>query len=504
LGAYLQLEDFTELFWKRSSREPTIVNDVAHATEKEKEAFNRKIITTYSGDLLSNLPTCECGTTVGESNIGVSCKECNTVVSTHMDQPIEPLLWVRKPKLVDGLINPNVWLMLKKKFTRSGFEIIRYLCDTNYKPTVKRPAIMKEIDAHNLPRGLNNFIANFDQIMDVLFSLKAYRLKGGEIDPLHEVLKVFKDRVFSDFLPVPNKALLVLEESTMGTYVDPIIIGAVDAIRMMVAIDAPNDTKPGWVRENRTVKMIAQLAAYYEGLYKTTLAKKPGILRKHVFGSRSHFSFRAVISSLTAAHDYDEIHIPWGIAISALKLHLTNKLMHNHGFNPNQVLGFLNEHSQKHHPLLEQLFKELIAESPYSGIPCVMQRNPSLERGSAQLVYITQVKMKPEIPTVSISILAVNGLSADFDGDSINFTLPLDINTTDALRPLAGHMSAFDLNSPRKVSRNLSMPKPPIATIANWMHFDESLWDELKMEKMKRLPQYVPQAISAHQPMALH
>jgi hypothetical protein len=488
VGVYLQLEDFTELFWQRSSREPTIVNDVAHATEQQKEAFNRKILTTYSGDLLSNLPTCGCQKTEGESKLGTIAKCCGTEVKSHMDEPLEPLLWVRKPKGVNGLINPNIWLMLKKKFTRSGFEIIRYLTDTNYKPSVKRPAIMKEVEAFDLPRGLNNFIEHFDHIMNCLFSLKAYRPKAGEIDPLHQVLKVFKSRVFSDYLPVPNKALLVIEESTMGTYIDPIIVGAVDAVRMMVAIDAPGNNQAVWVKENRTVKMIAQLATYYEGLYKTTLAKKPGILRKHVFGSRSHFSFRAVISSLTAAHDYDEIHIPWGIAVSVLKLHLTNKLMRYHGFNPNQVIAFLNEHAQKHHPLLEQLFKELIAESPYKGIPCVMQRNPSLERGSAQLVFITTVKMASEIPTVSISILAVNGLSADFDGDSINFTLPLDINTTDALRPLAGHMSAFDLNAPRKVSRNLAMPKPPIATMASWMHFDEPLFEPEKADLFAMIP----------------
>lgn len=487
MGVHLELEDFTHLYYQRASREPTIVNDVADSTEQQKEAFNKKIMTTYAGDLLSNLPTCECGVTHGEPDIGVTCPECKTKVQAHMDQALEPLLWVRKPNGVTGLINPNIWLMLKKKFTRSGFEIVRYLCDTNYKPTVKRPGIMKEVDAFNIPRGLNNFIANFDKIMNILFGLKAYRLKGGEVDPLLELLRKSKNQIFSDYIPVPNKALIVIEESNMGTWIDPIIVGAVDAIRMMVGIDLEGNNLQLWVKENRVVKMIAHLAAYYEGLYKTTLAKKPGILRKHVFGSRSHFSFRAVISSLTAAHDYDEIHIPWGIAVSVLKVHLTNKLF-KEGMNPNQVTGFLNEHAQKHHPLLERLFKELIAESPFRGIPCVMQRNPSLERGSAQSVFITRVNSDPMVPTVAISILAVNGLSADFDGDSINFTLPLDIYTTEALRPLSGHMSTFDLNSPRKVSRNLAMPKPPIATIANWMHFDESYFDPSKASRMAEIP----------------
>lgn len=41
---------------------------------------------------------------------------------------------------------------------------------------------------------------------------------------------------------------------------------------------------------------------------------------------------------------------------------------------------------------------------------------PSLERGSVQLTRITKVKTDPAIPTVSISILIVKGLNADFDG----------------------------------------------------------------------------------------
>ena len=412
MGVYLKLEDFTDLFYQRAAENPTIVNDVADSTEQQRDAFTKKIITTYSGDLLNNLPTCECGETFGESKIGKTCKKCKHVVQTHMDQELEPLVWIRAPEGIDALINPNIWLMLRKKFTRSGFEIIRYLCDTNYKPPVKTPNIIKEIDAQNLGRGLNNFIRNFDKIMNVLFGLKTYRLKGGEMDPLLILLRQFRSTIFTKYLPMPNKALLVMEESNMGTYIDPIITGAVDAIRMMAGIDSATNTHPVWVKENRTVKMLSQVADYYEGIYKTTLAKKPGILRKHVFGGRSHFSFRAVISSLTAAHAYDEIHIPWGIAVSVFKVHLTNKLFAL-GYTPNEIVGYLNEHSAKYSELLDGMFKELIAESPYEGIPCIMQRNPSLERGSAQLVGITKVKTDPSDPTVSISILAVNGLGAD-------------------------------------------------------------------------------------------
>jgi hypothetical protein len=120
-----------------------------------------------------------------------------------------------------------------------------------------------------------------------------------------------------------------------------------------------------------------------------------------------------------------------------------------------------------------------------------MQRNPSLERGSAQLVYITKVKTVVEIPTVSISILDVKGLNADFDGDQLNFTPCLDTYTTQELRGLAPFMSAFGLDTPRKVSSNLAQPKPVIATTANFVHDTDDAIDPVKLQKMLLLAESV-------------
>jgi hypothetical protein len=491
VGVRLSLINFNELFYTHATREPKIINDIAESSEQDRKEFNRLIYTTYSGDLLSNLPSCECGEIVGGYNVGVKCLACGTEVCSHVERDLEPIVWIRKPHGVNALINPIVWMMLKKRFTRSGYEIIRWICDTNYAPPVRKPQVVYRLEELKIPRGLNNFIEHFDTIMATLMDLKEYR-KSAEHLELMTAINNQRDCVFSDYLPLPNRALLVIEESNVGTYVDPIITGAVDAIRMMAGIDSSLTSHSVRTKENRTVKTISQLAEFYEGLYKTTLAKKQGIFRKHVFGSRSHFSFRAVISSLTDAHDNEEIHIPWGIGLSVFRIHLMNKLMRR-GYTPNEGIAFLNKHASIYNEELDQLFQELIAESPMTtetgvrGIPTIMQRNPSLERGSAQLVYITKVKTVVEIPTVSISILDVKGLNADFDGDQLNFTPCLDVHTTQELRGLAPFMSAFGLDSPRKVSSNLAQPKPVIATTANFVHDSDLEFDQVKLQKMLAL-----------------
>jgi len=294
-----------------------------------------------------------------------------------MEPEIEPVLWVRAPIGVSALMNPIVWTMLSNKFTKSGFNVVNWLCDTTYRTLVKVPPVMNEVMDLNLPRGWNNFVDNFDSIMGLLFNLKSFRLKKGEIEPLQVLLKQNRDCIFSQYLPLPNRSLLVIEETSHGTYVDPIITGAVDAIRTMIGIDSTLANYSIRTKENRAIKTIDQLAEFYDNLIKNTLAKKEGIFRKHIFGTRSHFSFRGVISSLTEKHRYDEIHIPWGIGMSVFRIHIVNKLLRMN-YTPNKAISFINEHAQKYHPILDNIFNELINESKYNGVSCVMQRNLAL------------------------------------------------------------------------------------------------------------------------------
>lgn len=411
MAVYQSLVNFDEVFSKLSTH-PIIVNDIMDSSEEEREKLKNAIYTKYNSDLLSNLPSCDCGELKGEFNIGVHCANCNSVVKSVMDQEIEPILWMRSPKGVAKLINPIVWTMLTQRFTRSGFDILLWICDTSHRSNCKTPIILDEIQSRGIQRGYNYFVENFDWIMSILFNIKSFRMKKNARDYLYELIQRDRNCIFSDYIPLPNKALLVIEGTNVGTYADPVVVGAIDAIETIAGIDSSLFQHSLRVKENRTIKCLSKLADFNDNYYKTSLAKKPGIFRKHVFGSRSHFSFRAVISSITEPHEYDEIHIPWGIATSVLRVHVLNKLL-KRGYDANQAIEFINIHAQKYNSELDNIFRELISESPENGIPCVTQRNPSLERGSVQLTRITRVKTDPNIPTVSISILIVKGLNAD-------------------------------------------------------------------------------------------
>lgn len=370
-----RLENFDKLF-HQLGHVPVIANDLANVTEEEREKVKNLIMTRYSGDMLSVLPTCQCGHLKGEFKIGEICPDCETPVRSIIDEDIEPIIWFRVPNGVESFINPAIWLMLKNRFKKSGYNIIQWLTDTTYAPRIRQPHIIQELTAAGMKRGFNNFVQNFDAYMEILFENKNLRPSGSrkKFDYLQDLIRTRRECVFSRFLPVPNRSLLIIEKSNVGVYVDPMIIGAKEAIDMLISIDAPDQHLSLRTKENRAAKANALLAEYLEEFFKHNLTGKQAIMRKHVFGSRTHFAFRTVISSLTGGYRYDEIHIPWGVAATAFRPHLINKLL-KRGFAHNQAIGFLHAHVTEYHPLLRELFDELLKEAGPKGIPCIAQRN---------------------------------------------------------------------------------------------------------------------------------
>ena len=58
--------------------------------------------------------------------------------------------------------------------------------------------------------------------------------------------------------------------------------------------------------------------------------------------------------------------------------------------------------------------KELIAESPYKGLPCCFNRNPTLLRGSIQQLYITKIKSDDiNDNTISLSVMILASYNAE-------------------------------------------------------------------------------------------
>lgn len=394
MPTFLRLEDYDALYEARPSSS-IVINDLPNRTEEDREYFTNLVSETYTSDMVSIIPKCsdDCGRTTGEVNIGITCEHCGCEVRPTFSQSIASALWFRRPDGVEKLMNPSVWDMISRRFTRSGYRVLNYLTDRNYAPRVQIPGAVQEIINSGIPRGYNHFVQNFDEIMAYLFSLRNFRVKRKDIlfaiemlginhpsgDPLQQLIAENRDRIFSDYIPIPNKAMLVVEKTSSTTWIDSSIISIRDAVNTMFSIDRDHREQNTESKENRTSKTIGLLADYYTDYFKNNVSPKSGIARKHLYAGRSNYAFRAVITSNEDISDHDEIHIPWGVAVTALRQHLINYLMRPRDGGPkmflNKAIEFLYEHVGKYHPRLDWIFKDMIATTRHGAFLCCQQRN---------------------------------------------------------------------------------------------------------------------------------
>lgn len=516
MGTHLEMQNYDELF-SQITTDPIIVNKVLDTLETEKSAFDENFFVTYNDtDLLDTIPKCSCGHTFGQHHVdrngkGTVCRKCKQPVQPVLDKPLEPIIWVEAPQGVDALINPQAWRLLSDFFSLSNnsnqkFNIIKYLTNTDYRPNRQHHGRwMDELENRRIERGLNFFYHNFDWIIGQLCEFPQFSSTRDKKEKLKEMqifIAMYRDRIFSQHVPVHNKTILVIENTKFGTYMDTTLKTIIDAVRNISGIDSEIKDFTVAQKENRASKLSEALSEFGRDYEKNFIAGKPGLVRKHVYATRCWFSFRAVINSLTEPHHHDEIHLPWALAVTTFRLHLMGMLMRR-GFGHNDASYFLNAHTHVHHPLLEELFEELIDGSPFElsptieasiqdgkltprylengeieirdipvrrGIPCIFGRNPSMYRTSIQRMFITKVKTNPKIMSISYPIISVAGPNADFDGDQMFGFLTMDNWTADELRYLAPHFGAWKLSGPRKIGDNMPLPKPIVSSVVNHLY----------------------------------
>lgn len=414
---FLKLEPLDEMF-HGSKIPPIILNDLPSKTEEDRGYFNDLVQQTFTTDIVSVMPSCDCGETKGEYLVGEICEECKTPVKQMLEHDIRPVLWFRRPANVEKLINPIIWIMLDDRFTKSNYRLMVWLTDRNYNPGLKKPAVIDAMVEAGIPRGYNAFVQNFDAIMAFLFNhpdfkakkspmVDMLKLKHPSQDPLQELIHNHRHEIFSDYIPIMNRSMLVLDKAATGIFVENSVIDIRDALNSMHSIDRDYYDKAPIVIENRTAKIITMLTDYYRTLLLKNFDPKKGLPRKHLYGARVNLSFRAVITSHEDITMDDELYIPWCVAMTVLQSHLLNFLMgsqHPYGdMTHNEALKFIYQHVYKYHPMLDEIFQRLISESTDGVLYCVMKRNPSLMAGSTQLLRITKIKTDPDDTTVSMN-----------------------------------------------------------------------------------------------------
>jgi len=467
--------------YEQVAHQARIINHIDAKDPVKMEALNRQLYVQFEGDILDTTPSCDCGRFRGQHKVGLVCRPehgvrddgsyCYTEVASITERPMESILWMTTPKGIHRLVVPRVWFMLSNFFKSDKFSPMDYLADPTYRTSDLRSiARLKELLDTGWKRGLNQFIERFDEAMEFLIKNRFGSAKDAQPrEHLIKYIEMHRDKFFPRYIPIPNRAVLIIEKTPLGTWTDPTLSFGLNAVRTICSIE--NSFIPLTPRqiENATIRAIRQLADYYDQYINRNVSKKPGIARRQLAGGRLDFSARAVISSIPGRHQYDEVHIPWGVGVMMLKSHITSKLLHRR-YTPRQAEELISLYTKRYHPVLDEVMQELIDESPYKALPCILQRNPTLTRGSAQLLYITKVQTDPRINTFAFSVLVLAACNADFDGDELNMELLLDREEHDNFYRLSPHLYLLDTQEPRRVSGFVKIPAPVMQTIINFIH----------------------------------
>lgn len=461
-GIYPVIVDIDAYFNQLNCR-PIMADELDLETPQGQERFNDLVYSRYDGDVFSNVPSCQCGHVRRGHRINEVCSKCGFECLPITEQTIEPIVWVKSPPDIPAFMNLTVYRLLRNRFIKDSFSVIDYLIDPSYRPPKLHCAAEEFITAKGWERGLTYFHNNFDDIMEELCNNRIFLTRPAGARTLAFVEK-HRRLVFCKHLPFPSKIGFIVEDVAERTYADPRMSPAIDALLSLAKVGKVGRKTRQHI-ESCIARSMAKLVQFFEVTERDKLFDKKGIIRKLIYGESPHWSFRTVITAMFRPHDHESLEIPWGEAVLTFKLHLANKLLRE-GYTPNEILTLIHDNTMRTHHKLEQLFDELIAESPNGrGIPCAFTRFPSLKRGSTQRFYIDKIKRDPTLKSTSISVLCLAAPNADFDGDYMSGQLALDNYTARAFDRLAPCTGIMDLSRPFRVSNHGAIPAPVLSTI---------------------------------------
>lgn len=422
MGIEASIIDLDGVF-DHSPIQPIIINHFDVHSDEDKERINKLVMMEYGTDFIEVEPSCLCGALKGGRYLGVVCPSCATKVSPITERALEPSAWIEVPKGVKAFLNPKVWTILSSYLTYKRFNILEHLVNPITKdpePTDNNPMANRYLKL-NLPRGINHFVDHFEEVIDALVEAnlikkdKDDRLDGtGRVSHLLNFLAMYREVLFCKHLPLPTRLLMIVEKTPMTMFMNRTILPALEAVRIISGLESEEKEYSARSLQSKAMRANKLMAEYSEEFFRTFFDPKKGWLRQHMFGTRSHFTSRAVINSLHEAHDYREIHLPWSLSVELFRLHLISKLL-KRGWSVKEAMDHLESHTLTFDPLLDGLFKEMIEEAPGHRIPMLGNRNPSLLRNSLQLLYVTRVKTDVTEQSISISALILRGFNADLE-----------------------------------------------------------------------------------------
>ena len=407
MAVVMTFKNMEDLFNETSNK--IIINDL-HIMDIKN--LVDQLFITYENEL-SLVPQCKCGKLQGNYLKGEYCNACSTYVEDRFNE-LKPFIWVRQLKPDAPFLSPYIWGAMNMIMGKEN--AMGWLADTTYNPPSVQ-SFWHTIKAIIGGRGYYNVINNLDKILEFLKGYSKFKSPEKQliIDTLLKKLKENKNEIFSQYLPLFNNNFFIIEKNNKDSYTSSILGDIINVATLTLnTVNAPKVTEKRL--EITTAKIISLVSELFIKYVKENLSGKKKLIRKHIYGTRAHFTARAVITAISGKHEYDELHVPWSVAVPLFRPHIINLLIQKN-YTYREASDKVFAASTTFDNEIYELLSSYIKDTPEKGVPCLFHRNPSLLQGSSQRLRITKVKTDMGDNTISLSTLIVKAPNADFDGD---------------------------------------------------------------------------------------
>lgn len=465
---------------------PVVINDIVDydSFQNTVDRINSVTKTVHDKEEIETSPSCRYGCTRGRYNYDpdepVICPVCETPVTSVLDDPIVPDVWMRVPDGVDAFIHPRIYSIMSNvlKFDGGRFNLLEWMTSPTYtikkskRKIVNTPPHVRMIEAFKekgFERGINYFHRNFDEIIEFVL-VDCARIgwdknKLGLVKSLYEFIHHYRECVFTQYLPFPPRQFMSCEQNGKTEYVDPNLKDAFDAPKIIADIETSSLPMSKKVLQSESMKVVRRMCSFFETYYSDTCHRKGGMLRGQLGRTRSSYTARAVIAPLAMAHCYDELHIPYGVAVSLFTVHIENKML-KRGYTPREILSRIDQGTLSFDDEIYEIMMEIISECPEGGYPCAMLRNPTLVKLSNQYFRITDIHRDIHNYAIMISVLMTKAPNGDFDGDQLQLKLLVDNKQKEAYSRLRAHLGMMSTRHPNEVASHITF-HPEIITLVN-------------------------------------
>ena len=346
---------------------------------------------------------CECGFLNSRINNGLTCPLCKTKVK-RIDNNLSYFGWILLK--YDHYIHPLLYKKLESFFGKSAFENM-----LNFQREEDIDGNLMDYESNDPSQpykfaGMKYFEEHFDEIMK--FYLKQRPAKRE----LYDDIMANREKIFTRSIPVYTTLLRPFDTDGKFFYHEEsnpkfniINVNATKLNKRKLAIE--NNL-------NSIEKLLHSLQTAVNDLYiyiTTILTGKKGNIRQ-LFGGRYNFSSRCVIVSDNTLR-IDQIRLPYKCLVVWLEPQIKNILVKSYNMTYNEADEYLFKAKVKSNRTVANIIESIIHSYP-EGLPCLINRNPTINYGSLlQMFCIGMNKDLDHDYTMSLPLQILPLLAAD-------------------------------------------------------------------------------------------